>query len=186
MSVLPPSDPHTTDETAVFSDGTAAPSPDPNPPAGAAVPDTSADAFSPGGEAEANAAPAPAATAEHPASLQEAEAPRTDYADLAAQDMAALRRAFPECMDMEGLWQLERPLRYAELRDMGLSPEEAYLATTHRHPAYDNRRHLQSSVPRAAAGPAGMSASEMAAARELFEGLTDAELSALYRRVAPR
>lgn len=184
-AVSPLSDPHTNDGSAVLSDGADVLSPEQDPPAGADMPDGKAEAFSPTENGDAPAA-SPTIEAEQPPSLREAEAPQTDYADLAAQDMAALRRAFPECMDMEGLWQLERPLRYAELRDMGLSPEEAYLATTHRHPAYDNRRHLQSSVPRAAAGPAGMSASEMAAARELFEGLTDAELSALYRRVAPR
>ncbi len=185
MSVSPLSDPHTNETSAVLPDGADVLSPKQDPPAGADMPDGRAEAFSPAENGETPAV-SPTVAADPPASSQEAEAPQTDYADLAAQDMAALRRAFPECTDMEGLWQLERPLRYAELRDMGLSPEEAYLATTHRHPSYDNRRHLQSSVPRAAAGPTGMSASEMAAARELFEGLTDAELSALYRRVAPR
>ena len=111
-----------------------------------------------------------------------AEAPAVDYADVAARDLEVLRRTFPACAEMDSLCRLENPLRYAQLRDLGLSPEEAYLATAHAHTHPDNRSHLTSSVPRAAAGGIGMTAAQLSAARELFEGLSDAELTRLYRR----
>lgn len=111
-----------------------------------------------------------------------AEAPPVDYADVAARDLEVLRRTFPACAEMDSLCRLENPLRYAQLRDLGLSPEEAYLATAHAHTHPDNRSHLTSSVPRAAAGGIGMTAAQLSAARELFEGLSDAELTRLYRR----
>lgn len=111
-----------------------------------------------------------------------AETPAVDYADVAARDLEVLRRTFPACAEMDSLCRLENPLRYAQLRDLGLSPEEAYLATAHAHTHPDNRSHLTSSVPRAAAGGIGMTAAQLSAARELFEGLSDAELTRLYRR----
>ena len=111
-----------------------------------------------------------------------AKPPAVDYAEVAAGDLEILRRTFPACAEMEDLCRLENPLRYAQLRDLGLTPEEAYLATTRRHVRPDNRSHLASSVPRAVSGGAGMTAAQLSAARELFEGLSDAELTRLYRR----
>ena len=85
---------------------------------------------------------------------------------------------------MTHISQVQNPLRYAQLRDLGLSPEEAYLATNYaRLSAYqrDNRSHLFSAIPKAAKGES-MSAEALAEARELFGELSDGELISLYRR----
>ena len=79
--------------------------------------------------------------------------------------------------------ELNNPLRYAALRDLGLSPIEAYMATAKRR-TQDTRSHLKSAHGRSAAAPAGMmSQYELASARELFPGMSDADLQRLYKKV---
>lgn len=107
-----------------------------------------------------------------------------DYAQMAQEDLLALQDKFPLCRAMTHISQLQNPLRYAELRELGLSPEEAYLATNYaRLSAYqkDNRSHLHSAIPKAAKGD-GITADALSQARELFGNLSDGELISLYRR----
>lgn len=106
-----------------------------------------------------------------------------DYDEIIRSDILELRSRFPELSGIEGITDLDNPIRYAELRDLGLSPREAYLATSERRQKPDTRRHLSSAVPKRAAMPAGLSQSELSEARELFSGLSDAELNRLARRV---
>ena len=115
----------------------------------------------------------------------EAEEELMDYKELAEADLAQLRAQFPQLSRISHLSELDNPRRYAELREAGLSPKEALLATDDsrlRQRRYDNRAHLHSAVPKGACGGVSMTASELSAARNLFEGLSDAELAALYRR----
>lgn len=108
----------------------------------------------------------------------------TDYAALAVSDMKELIALFPHLEGKTSVSELENPLRYAALRDLGLTPREAYLATASHTPAHDNRSHLRSAVPRGAgAMGATMSARELEDARELFSGLSDSEIHKLYKRV---
>jgi hypothetical protein len=116
------------------------------------------------------------------------EAP--DYAALAREDLAALTAEVAELAGLTSLSALPDPARYGELRELGLSPAEAYYATAggraKRATAAD-RAHLAASVGRAAA-TAGVrpSAAELAEARDLFPSLTDREIEALYRRAVTR
>ena len=75
--------------------------------------------------------------------------------------------------------------RYAELRELGLTAREAFLATSEsRAVSKDNRAHLGSSVPRGASRPnMGISARELKEARELFSGASEADILRLYKRV---
>ena len=120
-------------------------------------------------------------TEEAPAS----EAAAIDYADLAARDAAELRREFSELCDLKDICELENPLRYAALRDLGLSPAEAYLATT-RVRKRDNRAHLYATRAISSSTSTVMSEGELAAAREIFSGVSDSEIRSLYKRVAGR
>ena len=107
-----------------------------------------------------------------------------DYAELARADMEALRLEFPELRDKTSITELKNPLRYAALRDLGLTPREAYLATSGASVRYDNRSHLRSSVPSGARENADrLGGGELEAARELFSGLSDRELQRLYKKV---
>ncbi len=122
--------------------------------------------------------------------IQEAEAVEAQSQGPSAaeqtvdEDIRTLREGFPELSELESITQLKNPTRYAALRDLGLSAEEAYLATSPRPRQPDNRAHLTSGVPAAAAPPASaMTKSQMAEARELFKGMSDAQIQKLYQKV---
>lgn len=132
--------------------------------------------------------PEPEDAPEKVAENESAQASEVDYAALAEEDLLQLKTEFPTLSDMTSLCELENPARYGELRELGLSAREAYLATTTpkeriQNP-YDNRSHLRSAVPRTH-GATGeqMSAQQMRAARELFSDLSDSEIVKLYKKV---
>lgn len=106
-----------------------------------------------------------------------------DYGEIAANDLAELKRTFPELKDVYDITELNNPMRYAALRDLGLSAEEAYLATNRRYGSYDNRAHLTPSVPGGASVIREMSRNDYDMAREIFSDMSDAEIRKLYRRV---
>lgn len=107
-----------------------------------------------------------------------------DYESLIASDVATLKAEFPELSGITDITDLNNPLRYAALRDLGLTPTEAYLATAKRV-TKDTRSHLKSAHGRtASASASSMSYLELAAARELFPGKNDMELQRLYKRVS--
>lgn len=106
-----------------------------------------------------------------------------DYEALIASDVASLKAEFPELAGIKNVTDLNNPLRYAALRDLGLTPAEAYMATAKRS-ARDTRSHLVSARGRSMAQDAGMmSQIELATARDLFPGRSDSELQHLYKRV---
>ena len=106
-----------------------------------------------------------------------------DYEALIESDLNTLRAEFPELGDIKQITDLNNPLRYAALRDLGLTPEEAYLATAKRR-SQDTRAHLRSAHGRNASTPLGiMSQHELSVARELFPGLSDADIQRLYTKV---
>lgn len=100
----------------------------------------------------------------------------TDYAALAADDLRRIKCMAPSLAGLTHLAELPNAMRYAALRDAGLSVEEALYAACHAFvtpQAADNRAHLRSAVPIGAAGtPSRMTAAEMREARELFGDLT--------------
>ena len=115
--------------------------------------------------------------------VTEEEAPSVDYAAIIESDLSELKAEFPELKGIADITELNNPLRYAALRDLGLSPIEAYMATAARR-SQDTRSHLKSAHGRSAATAAGMmSQLERATARELFPGMNDAELQRLYKKV---
>ena len=99
-------------------------------------------------------------------------------------ELEELIAEFPELSERNKS-ELFDEARYSELRELGATPREAYLATARvRAVITDNRSHLSSAVPRGAKSPIGkMSASELRAARELFAGASDKEIMRLYKRV---
>lgn len=73
--------------------------------------------------------------------------------------------------------------RYGELRSLGLSVREAYLAASAPR-GLDNRSHIVSGVPGGARSPElGMSSAEMEIARNIFHGLSEQEIKRLYSAV---
>ena len=115
----------------------------------------------------------------------EADTAEIDYERLANEDLLMLKEEFSELSEIKSIIELENPIRYGALRDLGLSPREAYLASSKpTQNKRDNRAHLEGSVPKGRSYPRGaISDSDMTMARELFEGISDAEIRKLYRKV---
>ncbi len=109
---------------------------------------------------------------------------KVDYREVARRDIEALKGEFPELLGLKDITELENPMRYAALRDMGLEPREAYLATTKRVRKTDTRSHLISAAPKSAHSPShSMYGEELSDARALFSDMTDSEIQNLYRKV---
>ena len=109
--------------------------------------------------------------------------PERSASEIIDEDIAGLKESFSELSDLESISQLPNPTRYAALRDLGLTPEEAYMATGRVIKA-NTKSHLTSSVPRAASTPAGaMTRQQLSEARGLFADLSDNEIQRLYKRV---
>ena len=113
-----------------------------------------------------------------------ADAPSSDTAcgEGSAEDILELCREFPELRASE-LFGAASDKRYAELRRIGLSPREAFLATS-KPKGSDNRSHLVTEVPSGAKVHAsGMTSWEMSCARAIFSDLPESEIKRLYTKV---
>jgi hypothetical protein len=107
-----------------------------------------------------------------------------DYARLAEEDLAEIKRLDPTYLALSHLSQLPFARRFAALRDMGLSVREALAASNPRFPKENGKAHLLPSASKGASSPLGtLSGEEMRHAKALFSDLTDAEIQKLYRRV---
>ena len=114
------------------------------------------------------------------------ESAEDDYEAIIEEDLEVLRKSIPDLAAISDISELENPVRYGALRDLGLTPEEAYRATTTRIRVTksDNRSHLRSSAPKPASSPvSSMSYRDMEAARQIFSGISDAEIQRLYKKV---
>lgn len=105
-----------------------------------------------------------------------------DYAAVVQEDIRILKEEFRELSSLSDICELDDPLRYAALRDLGLTPAEAYLATAKRQKK-DNRSHLMATHTVSKSPVGSMSDAELMAAREIFDGVSDSEIRKLYRRV---
>ena len=110
-----------------------------------------------------------------------------DYARLAAEDLAEIKRLDPTYAPAAHLGDLPFAHRFAELRDLGLSVAEALAAAAPRFDRYDGKRHLRAVTPRGTKSPEGsLDRDRMKEAKLLFHGMSEAEINALYRRVSQR
>lgn len=107
----------------------------------------------------------------------------TDYSVIEREDVEALKEDFPELSGISSITELENPLRYGALRDLGLSPAEAYLASCGRKRSADNRYHLFASPVITASHQGSISEKEMEAARDIFPDISDKEIRKLYKKV---
>lgn len=100
-----------------------------------------------------------------------------------ASDLETLKDKFSELRSVNDISLLPNATRYGELRALGLTAEEAYLASRGRRVS-DSRAHLADSFPRGAKAPASpMTRRELHEARELFGDLDDSQIIKLYRKV---
>lgn len=125
----------------------------------------------------------------------DADTPENDVADyerMASDDLAEIKRLFPSFSDISHLRELDRAERFGEMREAGLSVEEALMATNYERifeaivkkaRAANGKSHLQSRVPTASGGETvGMTGEQMRQAKEMFDGLSEREIQSLYKR----
>lgn len=114
------------------------------------------------------------------------EVSQTENEPLIDEELLLLRENVPELSGVEDISEALNTERYLELRTLGLSQKEAYLATQIKR-APDTRSHLSDSFPRPARSPhTAMTRGELYAAREIFEGLDDSEIFRLYKKVTAK
>ena len=130
-------------------------------------------------DTDAESSSSPSLDSEEGAESREEE---TDYAAIVSEDLKILREEFSELASISDILELDNPIRYAALRDLGLSPTEAYLATAKRAKK-DNRSHLVATRCVSVEKNGAMSDAELASARELSSGISDREIRKLYKRV---
>ncbi len=107
----------------------------------------------------------------------------------AKADVAEIARLFPEA-GVKTLTDIDNPVRFAVLREAGLSTEEAYLATNYhrllslraRLGQGDSKSHLTTAKVGGVKAGGHMPTSELIEARALFEGMSDTEIERLYNR----
>lgn len=105
----------------------------------------------------------------------------TDF--ILEEDLDLLKKDFSDLQDISDISQLPNPTRYAALRDLGLTPKEAYLATSPIKKT-DTRSHLKTGVPHISKSPvSSMTRREWQVARALFEDMNDSDIEKLYRKV---
>ena len=106
-----------------------------------------------------------------------------DYERVLCEDLRELSKESGDGKEIT-VSDLKNPVRYGALRDLGLSPKEAFLATGGLREREDNRAHLYSSVPRMRTGAyKDMPRAHLEIARELFDGMSDGEIRSLYKKV---
>ncbi len=106
-----------------------------------------------------------------------------DYAAMAEEDFRVLSALYPEVEALGSIAALSNRERFAELRELGLSPEEAYRATRPFPKRGSGKRHMTgASARRMSVGATSMPYGELEAARGLFPGLSSSEILSLYKR----
>ena len=110
-------------------------------------------------------------------------------------DMNELHSLFPETKAVTKFEELPNARRYAELRDMGLTPKEAYsaanpearreavVASVKQQTINASKSHLKSNVPVASKDTSvKISRGDMEMYREMFPNKSDKEIIALYKK----
>ncbi len=112
-------------------------------------------------------------------------------------DLDEIHKFFPETSEYTDISQIPNFKRFGELRIKGLSAEEAYSAThanairanaaagAKRQSLNDTKNHLKTTVPAGAKDNAiTMSKKDLSEWREIFPGMSDKEIAALYKKTA--
>ena len=103
-----------------------------------------------------------------------------EVADI-ERELENLRAESPEITEMREELNEER---YLELRALGLTPEEAYLASARPKKLRPTTAHLSDSTPKSMKSrEAKIPYTELMRARQIFIGMDDTEIQRLYKKV---
>lgn len=118
----------------------------------------------------------------------------TEFNKKAAADLLAVQAAYPETKKFSSIKDIPNFKRFGELRDMGLSPKEAYIAAnpdgarnavaaaTKRQALDGTKDHLKSSVSKRTKDTSTrMPRATLLEWRNMFPGYSDKEIAKLYK-----
>lgn len=119
---------------------------------------------------------------------------RTEFEKKMKADLEELQRFYPETKKLTSITQVQNFAEFGKLRDMGLTPKQAYAAANadgvrdsvaaavKQQSLNETKQHLQSAVPKKAKGDSiTITKSELAQWRDLFPDKSDKEILALYK-----
>lgn len=135
---------------------------------------------------------------------KKAESQRNDEARLLLQkvefekkmkaDLAEVQREFPETKSLKSITEIENFAKFGRLRDIGLSPKEAYAAAnadsvrsnvataTKQQSLNETKAHLKSAVPKGSKDESiVMPKKVLSEWRDLFPNMSDKEIVKLYK-----
>lgn len=124
---------------------------------------------------------------------------RTEFEKKMKADLAELQSAYPETKKLTSITQVQNFAEFGRLRDMGLTPKQAYAAANpdgvrenvaaavKQQSLNETKQHLQSAVPKKAKGDTiTMTRKELLEWRDLFPDKSDKEIIALYKNSATK
>lgn len=119
---------------------------------------------------------------------------RSEFEKKMKADLAEIQANYPETKKYGSITEIENFARFGQLRDLGLSPKEAYAAVNSnsirenvanavKQKNLNNKGHLNSVVPKNSKDDSvTMTKSELAEWRDIFPNKTDKEIMALYKQ----
>lgn len=122
---------------------------------------------------------------------------RTEFERMAAADLRDIHAAYPETRQYDSIRKIPNVKRFGQLRDLGLSAKEAYIAANpdavresvaaaaKSEVHSSGKEHQRSAVPKGSRGnTVTMTRRELAEWKEMFPNLTNKEIAKLYRDTA--
>lgn len=120
---------------------------------------------------------------------------KAEFEKKAAADLAELKQFYPELKDVKTIYEIENLGEFGRLRDLGVSPKQAYAAANpekirenavnaaRQASLNETKKHLQSSVPKGSKDTSiTMTKKELNEWRDMFPKLSDKEILAIYKQ----
>lgn len=121
---------------------------------------------------------------------------KTEFEKKAQLDLAEIHAAFPETKIYKSIYDIPNLQEFGSYRDKGLTAKKAYIAAnpdtvrtsvaeaTKKQSLNETKNHLKSNVPKGSKDTSlRMTRRELESYRDLFPGMSDKEITELYRGV---
>lgn len=119
---------------------------------------------------------------------------KIEFEKKAKSDLEELKKYYPETQKLTSIFQIENMVEFGRLRDLGLSPKQAYAAANadavkanaanaaKQAALNETKSHLKSAVPKGSKDESiSMTKRELAEWRDIFPDKSDKEIIKLYR-----
>ena len=124
---------------------------------------------------------------------------RIAFEEKMRKDLSEVHAAYPDAREYDSVMKLPNFERFAQYRDLGLPPKEAYAAANpdriragaanaaRRQALPETKKHMRSAVPKSSKDTSvTMTKQELHSWKEMLPNLTDKEIISLYKKTAPK